>query len=54
MVTQIHELMDALQAHEHRLMGDYASSAQLIPQVVWALILSAQEFYRQVCTRSQL
>ena len=35
-------------------MGGYASSAQLIPQVVWALILSAWEFYCQVCTCSQL
>ena len=41
MVTQLRELMEALQAREHRLMGDYASSTQLIPQVIWALILSA-------------
>ena len=54
MVTQLRELMEILQVREHRLMGDYASSAQLIPQVVWALILSARDFYRQVCTRSQL
>ena len=54
MVAQLHELMEALQACEHCLMGDYASSTQLIPLVVWALILSAQEFYHQVCTCSQL
>ena len=54
MVTQLRELMEALQAREHRLMGDYASSAQLIPQVVWALILATQDFYHQVCMHSQL
>ena len=54
MVTQLRELMETLQVRKHHLMGDYASSAQLIPQVVWALILSARDFYRQVCTRSQL
>ena len=54
MVTQLRELMEALQVHEHRLMGDYASSAHLIPQVIWALILLAHEFYCQVCTCSQL
>ena len=54
MVTQLHELMEALQVHEHHLKGDYASSTHLIPQVIWALILLAHEFYRQVCTRSQL
>ena len=35
-------------------MGDYTSSAQLIPQVIWALILSAHEFYQQVCMHNQL
>ena len=54
MVTQLCELMEALQVHEHHLMGDYTSSAQLIPQVIWALILLACEFYQQVCMHSQL
>ena len=46
--------MDALQVHEHHLMGDYTTFAQLIPQVVWALTLTARDFFGQVCTRSQL
>ena len=46
--------MEALQVREHCLMGDYASSAQLIPQVIWALTLSAHEYYQQVCKHSQL
>ena len=35
-------------------MGDYTSSTQLIPQVVWALTLTAHDFFRQVCMHSQL
>ena len=54
MVNQLHDLMEALQVHEHCLMGDYTSSAQLIPQVVWALILTACDFFGQLCTCSQL
>ena len=32
MVMQLRKLMEALQVHEHRLMGNYTSSAQLIPK----------------------
>ena len=39
MVTQLCKLMEALQVCKHQLMGDYASSTHLIPQVIWALIL---------------
>ena len=46
--------MDALQAREHRLMGDYTSSAQLIPQVIWALTIAARDFFGQVCTCNHL
>ena len=55
MVSQLCELMETLQVREHHLrMGNSTSSAQLIPQIVWALILSAHKFYHQVCMRSQL
>ena len=53
-VNQLCDLMDALQVCEHHLMGDYTSSAQLILQVIWALTLTACNFFKQVCTRSQL
>ena len=54
MVEQLHDLMDALQAREHRLMGNYTSSAQLIPQVIWAFTLTARDFFGQVCTCNHL
>ena len=46
--------MDALQVRKHHLMGDYTTSAQCIPQVTWALTLTAHDFFGQVCTCSQL
>ena len=55
MANQLHDLMVALQVCKHCLrMGDYTSSAQLILQVIWALILMACNVYGQVCTCSQL
>ena len=54
MVSQLCDLMEALQVREHRLLRDYTSSTQLIPQVVWALTITAREFYCQVCTCNQL
>ena len=54
MADQLHDLMEAFQVRERHLMGDYTSSIQLIPQVVWALTLTACNFFGQVCMHSQL
>ena len=54
MADPLRDLMEALQVREHRLLSDFAGSAQLIPQVVWALTITAREFYRQVLKRNQI
>ena len=54
MANPLYDLMEALQVREHRLLSDFTGSAQLIPQVVWALTITAREFYRQVLKRNQI
>jgi hypothetical protein len=51
---QLRDLQTALQEKEHRLMGTPETTADLIPQLVWAVISAAREFYGHISTRTDI
>ena len=51
---QLRDLHSALQEKEHRLMGTPEVTADLIPQLVWAIISAAREFFGHISTRADV
>lgn len=54
LAIQLRALQAALQEKEHRLMGSPETTADLIPQLVWAIISTAREFYGHISTRADI
>lgn len=51
LAIQLRDLQNALQDKEHRLMGTPDVTYDLIPQLVWAVIATARDFYGHISTR---
>ena len=51
MATQLLTLQLALCKCNHTLMGNPDSSAELILQLVWAIIQAMRHYYSMVCTK---
>jgi hypothetical protein len=54
LAVQMKELHTELQEREQHIMGDPAAAADIIPQLTWAIIVGARDFFGTICTRNDV